>query len=303
MGLLQKRHLADFSLAVLCIFWGMSFIIMKLAIMEMDLFYFLFARFLLGVLILYGLFFKRLKNYNLKILKDGVILGTALFITFIFQIIGLKYTSASNSGFITGLHVVFVPIVLAFYFRRLPRATAFGGATLAAAGLFFLSVASDFTINLGDTLTIFCALFACFHIILTGVYAVRHDVYLLSLTQISTMVVLTGISALFFGTPPQSIHSLSPFVFLAIVLMGVFCTAFNFTVMTWAQQYTTPTRAATIYTLEPVFAAIFAFWWGGEVLGARGYLGAALIFLGIILSEFKSEDWGKELLIKKGEGG
>lgn len=266
----------------------------KLAIMEIDLYYFLFLRFSVAVVILFGLFFRRLKNYNKRILKDGVILGTVLFSAFIFQTVGLLYTSASNAGFITGLHVVLVPLALAMIFRKMPAITAFSGAAICAFGIFFLIVGEDFTINVGDIWVILCAISVCFHVILTGIYAVRHDTYLLALTQVTTMFVFAGVATLFFVDAPKSLGLLSPYVILTIVVMGIFATAFNFTMMVWAQQYTTPTRAAVIYTLEPVFAAIFAYWWGGEILGSRGYIGAALIFLGIILSEFRAKDWSDE---------
>ncbi len=81
---------------------------------------------------------------------------------------------------------------------------------------------------------------------------------------------------------------------IAIVFLGLVATAFNFTVQTWAQQYTSPTRAAVIFTTEPVFSAFFAWWWGGELLKSRGYLGAGLILVGIILSELKSREWREE---------
>lgn len=279
-------------MVLICLFWGTSFILVKMAITEVDLYYFVFLRFILAVLIIGVLFHKRLPNYNLRILRDGVIMGAALFGAFLLQTVGLQYTSASNAGFITGLHVVLVPLMLAVIFRRKPALNATIGAVVCAVGLFFLTVGTTFTINQGDVWVVLCAICVGLHVIFTGWFAVRHDTYLLALTQLVTVMVLSLVSSFILGDGPVSPFDLSPFVIMVVVVLGIFATAFNFTVQTWAQQYTTPTRTAVIFTMEPVFAAVFAYWWGGEVLGSRGYLGAALILAGIMLAEFKIRDWG-----------
>ena len=184
--------------------------------------------------------------------------------------------------------------MLAGIFKRRPALNAAVGAVVCAVGLFFLTVGDTFTINRGDVWVVLCAVFVGLHVIFTGWFAVRHDTSLLALTQLVTVMVLSLASSFIFGEGPVSPFTLSPFVILVVVVMGIFATAFNFTVQTWAQQFTTPTRAAVIFTMEPVFAAVFAYWWGGEVMGSRGYLGAALILLGIFLAEFKIREWGRE---------
>jgi drug/metabolite transporter (DMT)-like permease len=287
----KKGVVADLLLVLICLFWGMAFIMVKTAIKELDLYWFLFLRFTLATVILLVVFAGRLKRFTFPSFRDGFILGSVLFSAFVLQTIGLKYTSASNAGFITGLHVILVPFILAVVFRRMPAATATIGAVICAGGLFLLSVGDDFSINRGDVWVIVCAVSVAFHVILTGWYAVKHDVYLVAIAQMIAMTSWAGVSAVTMGKAP---HALSAYVIVAIVFLAVFATAFNFTVQTWAQQYTSPTRAAVIFTMEPVFAAIFAFWWGGEVLGSRGYIGAALILTGIILSEFRAKEWGQE---------
>jgi drug/metabolite transporter (DMT)-like permease len=291
---LKRGYVADFSLVLICVFWGMSFILVKQAIEEINLYYFIFLRFIVATAILLVLFSRKLKYLNRRLVRDGVILGGFLFIAFITQTVGLQYTSASNAGFITGLHVVLVPFVLAIFFKKPPALTATAGAVIAAVGLFFLTVSDQFTINKGDVWVILCSVSVAFQVILTGWYAVRHDVYLLALVQIITVLILSGITTVIAGGADVPVTDLSRFVIFVIVLMAIFATAFNFTVQVWAQQYTTPTRAAVIFTMEPVFAALFAYLWGGEVLNVRGYAGAALIFLGIILSEFRAKGWDGE---------
>jgi drug/metabolite transporter (DMT)-like permease len=287
----KKGVVADLLLVLICLFWGMSFILVKNAIMELDLYWFLFLRFTIATAILLAVFARRLKRFTRHSFRDGFILGSVLFSAFVLQTIGLKYTSASNAGFITGLHVILVPFILALFFRKLPAATATIGAVICAAGLFLLTVSDDFTINRGDVWVIACAVSVAFHVILTGWYAVKHDVYLVAIAQMVAMTFWAGASAVTVGTAPDS---LSAYVIGAILFLAVFSTAFNFTVQTWAQQYTSPTRAAVIFTMEPVFAVIFAFWWGGEVLKSRGYLGAGLILVGIILAEFRTKQWREE---------
>ena len=142
---LKKTHLADSILVLICVFWGTSFILVKLAIQYIDLYYFIFLRFTLALMILVPLFYRRLQHYNVKILRDGIILGTVLFAVFIFQTVGLQFTSASNAGFITGLHVVIVPFILAVVFKKMPAPSATTGAIICAVGLFFLTVSDSFT--------------------------------------------------------------------------------------------------------------------------------------------------------------
>lgn len=287
----KKGVVADLLLVLICLFWGMSFIMVKTAIKELDLYWFLFLRFSLATAILLAVFARRLRRFTARSFRDGFILGSVLFSAFVLQTIGLKYTSASNAGFITGLHVILVPFILAFFFKRMPAVTATIGAVISACGLFLLTVGDDFSINRGDVWVIACAVSVAFHVILTGWYAVKHDVYLVAIAQMVAMTTWAGVSAVTVGEAP---HALSGYVIGAIVFLAIFATAFNFTVQTWAQQYTSPTRAAVIFTMEPVFAAVFAYWWGGEVLGSRGYIGAALILAGIILSEFRATEWGQE---------
>ncbi len=287
----RKGVIADLLLVLICLFWGMSFIMVKTAIAELDLYWFLFLRFTLATVILLVIFAGRLKRFTFPSFRDGFILGSVLFSAFVLQTIGLKYTSASNAGFITGLHVILVPFILAVFFRKMPALTATVGAVICGAGLFLLTVGDDFSVNRGDIWVIVCAVSVAFHVILTGWYAVKHDVYLVAIAQMVAMTTWAGVSAATVGDMP---HALSGYVIVAIVFLGIFATAFNFTVQTWAQQYTSPTRAAVIFTMEPVFAAIFAFWWGGEVLRSRGYIGAGLILVGIILSEFKARQWREE---------
>jgi drug/metabolite transporter (DMT)-like permease len=287
----RKGVVADLLLVLICLFWGMSFIMVKTAIKELDLYWFLFLRFALATAILLVVFAGRLRRFTVPTFRDGFILGSVLFSAFVLQTIGLKFTSASNAGFITGLHVILVPFILAVFFRRMPAATATMGAAICAAGLFLLTVGDDFSINRGDVWVIACAVSVAFHVILTGWYAVKHDVYLIAIAQMVAMTTWAGASAVTVGHVPDG---LSGYVIVAIVFLAIFATAFNFTVQTWAQQYTSPTRAAVIFTMEPVFAAIFAYWWGGEVLKSRGYIGAALILVGIILSEFRAKEWREE---------
>jgi drug/metabolite transporter (DMT)-like permease len=287
----KKGIIADLLLVLICVFWGMSFILVKLAIMEVNLFWFIFLRFALATTALSVVFVRRLGRFTWPTFRDGFILGSVNFLTFVLQVVGLKYTSASNSGFITGLHVILVPLILALFFKRMPAPSAVVGAILAATGLSLLTIGDDFSVNRGDVWTMACAVSVAFHVILTGWYAVKHDVYLLAITQLGAVTFWAGGASLVAGHAPAS---LSPFVIVALVFLALVATAFNFTVQTWAQQYTSPTRAAVIFTTEPIFSAIFAYWWGGEILKARGYVGAALIVGGIVFSELKAREWGEE---------
>jgi len=287
---LSTQLKSDIVLILVTMVWGTTFIIVKNAIQTLPVYNFLFIRFLLAFLLLTIIFHKKLKTIDKKTLAVASVIGAMLFLGYAFQTMGLKYTTASKSGFISGFSVVLVPILEAVFLKRKPSKSSILGIVLAFIGLILLTANIDLSINIGDFLTLLCAFAFGMQIVLIAKYASTLDTYLLATIQIGIVALLSGIITLLLEKPfvPTSFN-----VWSAIVITGVFATAFAIVAQNTMQAYTTATHAALIFALEPVFAAIAAFLIGGEVMSFRAILGGIFMFTGIVLSELPEKETGK----------
>lgn len=284
---MSRQIKADLSILFITIVWGSSFILMKNLLDYTPVFTYLSLRFLLASIILCLLFFKRLKNITPNALKQGSLIGLFLFAGMALQVSGLKFTSASNSGFITGLSVVIVPVLSALYLKKKPKPTALIGVMLAAAGLFFLTGGVQFRFNKGDLLTFICAICFALQIIFIDKAASEEDPVLIAIIQIVTAAILfTGV----WGFQRFQLPVINMTLVTTILWTGVMGTSLALAIQTVAQKYTSPTRTALIITCEPVFAAIFAWTIPNsqgvtEKPGLYTIVGCILILTGMILSE------------------
>jgi drug/metabolite transporter (DMT)-like permease len=206
-----------------------------------------------------------------------------------FQTAGLQYTKASNSGFITGSSVVLVPLILALFWGKRVTLWVYFGTIAAAAGLYFLTVPASGVahLNRGDVLTFFAAASYAVHIILVGEYTREHSAAALSVLQVlacGVMAWLTALGAEAIRWQPMRFEP-SVTLWTGIAVCAVFATAVAFSLQLWAQQYTTPSHAAILFTLEPVFAVATSYLMLGERLGVRSLLGAILVLAGILAAE------------------
>jgi drug/metabolite transporter (DMT)-like permease len=222
----------------------------------------------------------------------GSVTGLFLATGYQFQTAGLRLTTPSKSAFITGMTVIFVPLLVAIprlrpSGSRAPRWNAFLGALLAFAGIVFLTTPphSDFhfsSINFGDLLTLACALGFAFHVLALAHFSPRMRFEQLAILQMSFATVFMGISLPMFERP--HIHWTGNVIF-ALLVAAVLATAVAFTVQSWAQQILPATHTAVLFTLEPVFAWLISWAVLGERLGLRSGAGALLILTGICLTE------------------
>ncbi|HBT49327.1 MAG: Permeases of the drug/metabolite transporter (DMT) superfamily [Caldanaerobacter subterraneus] len=284
---MSKQLQSDIVLTLVTMIWGSTFIIVKNAIQSLPVYNFLFIRFLLAFLLLAAIFYKKLKKIDKSTLMAASLIGTMLFLGYAFQTMGLLYTTASKSGFITGFSVVLVPILEAILLKRKPNKAATVGVVLAFIGLILLTTNIDLSINIGDFLTLLCAFAFAMHIVLISKYASKMDTYLLATIQIGMVALLSGIVSLIFEKPfiPTSLD-----VWGAIIITGVFATAFAFVAQNTMQAYTTATHTALIFSLEPVFAALAAYLIAGETMSIRAIIGGAFMLAGIILSELPEKE-------------
>ena len=286
-----RQRLADLMLVAVTLFWGVSFPAIKDALSVVEVSNLVFLRFGAAVVLLLPLALARQRSFRPSVVLPGLICGAFLFVEFWTQAVGLQYTSASRSGFITGLNVVLVPLFTIVLFRRMPGRAALVGVVLAFGGLYFLTSAdqgSGGPLNRGDLWTLACAFFVAWHILVVGRFAPFHDHFWLAFVQFAT---IAAGGALWAGSTGQISLALPPRAWGEIAFLAAACTVFAFWTQTWAQQHTTPTRTALIFTLEPVFAALFAWLWLKEILGPWGWFGAGLILAGILLAEIKPQAW------------
>lgn len=289
-GTPPRRWQADLALASIAFVWGATFVIVKRALLDISTLYFLSLRFALAsvclLLVFLPVFRKTPQRDIWRGLRGGATAGLFLWLGFVLQTLGLKYTSAGNSGFLTGLYIVLVPLISAAVYRRWPVARELIGIFIAAAGMVVLTLPSldrNFQMNRGDLLTVGCAVAFAFHLLVLGYYSQREQFEAVALGQIACAAALSGISLTW--EAPRAVWSTA--VILAILITALLATALAFALQTWAQQYTTPTRTALVLALEPVFALATAVSAGGEALTVSAVAGGALILTGILTVELK----------------
>ena len=281
---LSKEYIADILLLSVTVFWGSTFIIVKKSIEQMPTFAFLSMRFWISSILLALIFSPRLKNLNKELLKDGIILGIVLFLAYAFQTVALEYSSATVVGFLTGLNVIFTPIFSAVLLKKMPRVYSLIGAVLSFLGVTLMSLNDALTLSVGEILTIICAVFVAIQIILTDKYSRKHDTFLLTVVEITTMSVLATVISI--SKEPHLLPKhWSSYLIFSFLITAVFATVYAFVIQNTAQKYTTPTKTAIIFIMEPVFSAIFSYLLGGEVLSLRVYIGAGVMFSGLFVSE------------------
>jgi len=300
---MKPSLIADLSLLFVTLIWGTTFVLVQNAIDFLPPFAFNGIRFSLAALLLFLclLFFdfKQLKQLNLKLLGSGVFIGLWLFLGYVTQTLGLLYTTTSKAGFITGLSVVLVPLFSMFLLKQYPSKNAVFGVIAATIGLFLLTLADVSGLNIGDGFVFICAISFGMHIIITGKVSNKYPTLLLTVIQISTVALLSTFSSFFFEDWRKSVRIevlLSKDVLAALIVTSVFATAMAFFIQTNFQKYTSTTRVALIFAMEPVFAALTGFFWAHERLSINALLGCILIFLGMIFAELPA---GRLALLRK----
>jgi drug/metabolite transporter (DMT)-like permease len=286
-NVLERAWRADLALVFITLIWGSTFVVVKEALADCSTLLFLALRFSLAAASL-ALVFRPLPGKFAQpkaLLAGGTLAGVCLFGGYAFQTLGLRYTTPSKSAFITGLSIVLVPVIGALVQRKVPHPSEALGVATATAGLVLLTLpAESLRIEKGDLLTLACAVAFAAHILMVGHYAPRLGFEALTLVQIATAAVLSLASFWWVETP---FIRWSAGVVTAVIVTGLLATALAFAIQAWAQQYTTPTRTALIFALEPVFAWATSFIVAGELLSRRATAGAALILAGILLVELK----------------
>ncbi|RFU64077.1 DMT family transporter [Peribacillus saganii] len=306
---MNKTMAADLTLLFVVFIWGVTFVMVQNAISFLEPFSFNFVRFFAAFLLLclwYLAVLRRGQNeragrtlaFSRDLIFSGMKLGGWLFLGYAFQTFGLLTTSPSKTGFITGLSVVLVPLFSLLLLKQKPSRNAMIGVALATSGLYFMTMVGSSAINFGDFLVFLCALSFAMHIVTTAKYAAKFSAICLTMVQIFTVALLSFVFTLFFEDISVIFDitvMLQPDVWGALVVTTVLATAFAFLAQTYFQTYTTPTRVALIFSMEPVFAAATSFIWINERLGPMAIAGCLLIFFGMIFSELPQTKSEREM--------
>ena len=280
---MNKRTRAELFLLLITLVWGSTFVVTKFVLRDAGPFLYTSIRFLVATLIFGVVFFPRLRTIGKESAKKGAILGFLLFIGFATQTVGLLYTTASKSAFITGMMVVFTPICQLVIERRPPKFGNLFGIALILAGLYFLTSPAGSHFTLGDGLTLICALSFAFYIVCLDMFSQNCDPYHLTFMQFSVTAGLAGLSFFFF----EGFHLVLNLEFtFGVLYLAIFATVIALFVQARFQKDTTPTRSAVVFSVEPVIAAVVAYLVLGERLGEYGILGGGLIMAGVAVSEF-----------------
>lgn len=285
---MSKQMRADLLLLLVTLCWGVSYLLMDYSLTDLDPFTLNAFRFLGAFLIAVLFSWKKLAGVSRTTLKYSVLLGMALLVVYIGATFGVKYTTLSNSGFLCALTVIFTPLIGWLFFRRRPDRKLSVVVLICFIGIALLTLGDDFSINTanlkGDLLCVMCALAYAVDLLFTEKAVNKEDVdpYQLGVFQLGVTGALNLLLSFFFETPhfPQTAQ-----IWGAVLFLSVFCTGVAFVLQPVAQQYTTASHVGVIFALEPVFAAIVAFFFAGEVLSARAYFGAFLMLVSIFIME------------------
>lgn len=283
-NLFARSRQAELSLIGITVIWGLTFSLVKRSLDDITPFLFMSYRFSLAFLIMLLLTAGRWRLLRREVLKAGGLVGVFLFASYAFQTLGLQYTTAGNAGFITGLFVVFTPILSVAILRRRPTTRSLISVAVATVGLGLLSLQYGTGVNRGDILVLACAFTLSLHIIYLDKYVKEFDLMLLTLLQMGVLAVGNTVSAavfedLFFPTVG--------FVWLTIAVCGILASALAFFVQGWAQRYISAVRTSVILIMEPVFSVVFGIALLGESLNWRGWLGCSLILAAMLITEIK----------------
>lgn len=292
---MSNQTKADMSLQLATFFWGMTYYLISISLVELDPINLIALRFVLAFVITSALTFRHLRATNRETIKYSALLGTILVVVYITVSYGVKYTSVSNAGFLCSLTVITTPILAFVFLKQKQEKKLIFVVIIALIGIALLTITEHLTPAPGDIICVICSFAYSVHILLTekvvrkdGVNAFQIGVFQLGFCG-AWLVLLSCI----FEKPrlPQSGK-----VWAAILFLAVFCTGIAFIIQAVAQQYTQASHFGVIFSFSPVFAGAIAFFVAGERLLPRAYLGAFILIAGLFIMEI---DFNKLINLKK----
>ncbi|MFT4006971.1 MAG: DMT family transporter [Lacrimispora sp.] len=277
----MKKRLAIGGLILVTIIWGGGFVASDMALESMRPFQIMAVRFLLGTILMGLISIRSLKGITKLEVMAGGLMGVALFAGFAFQIVGLQYTTPSKNAFLTALNVVIVPFISFLILRKKIGAKGIAGAVMSVAGVALLSLDHNFSLGLGDGLTLVCAVGFAFQIFLTSEFVKKYRATVLNFIQMITAFFLSFISLIAFGETQFHVTAMGT---LSVLYLGVISTTVCYLLQTASQKYVDETKAAIILSLESVFGTMFSILILGEIITPRMVAGSIIILGAVVIS-------------------
>jgi drug/metabolite transporter (DMT)-like permease len=277
-----RQSRAEAALLGTTLIWGGTFVAQKIGLQEISPVFFIAVRFTVAALFFLVLFGRRIFPIPGGAALKGCVLGLFLFLGFLSQTIGLQYTTASKSAFITGMMVIFTPLLQFVIERKAPNLGNILGVAMAATGLWFLTSPGGSAFNVGDALTIICAFVFGVYIVYLDVISREMTTLQLTFLQTASVACFSLVGAAAFEDVVLVLSASSLVTLLYLTLLATVLTTY---VQTRFQKDTTPTRAVVIFTIEPVFASVSAYFILNEHIGELGILGGGMIVGGVLVSE------------------
>ena len=284
----QKKQavIGRLALLVTTLIWGTSFVVLKSTLDSVSTLYVLAFRFTGAAVLLALIGIRQLRQLDLGYLKGGALMGVFLFAAYVLQTYGLVYTTPGKNAFLTATYCVIVPFLYWLLYKKRPDRYNISAALLAILGIGLVSLNDDLRIGLGEGLTTCCGLFYALHIIATSNASQGRNPAVLTMVQFAVAGALAWVFALVTGPFPTDIPADA---WTGIAYLCVMCTAVCFLCQTIGQKYTPPATVAVMLTLESVFGALFSVLFYHEQLTLRQFVGFAVIFAAVVISETKLE--------------
>lgn len=291
----MKKYLGILGLLTVTVIWGGGFVASDMALETLSPFQIMVIRFLIAAVLMTLLGVKQIRAISREEARCGIWLGSALFGGFALQIIALQYTTPSKNAFLTATNVVLVPFIALVIYRKKIEVRSLIGAGMALVGAGVLSLKDDFSIGLGDGLTLLCAVCFALQIFLTGEYVGRIRPAVLNFLQMTTACVLSAAGLLLSGDYTFAPSARS---FLAVLYLGVVSTTITYLLQTVSQKYVDETKSAIILSMEAVFGTFFSVVLLHESVTVRMLAGSALILAAVLVSEISFKKAGKKEVIR-----
>lgn len=284
MKLTMKKK-ADLMLFVTATGWALSTILIKLYIDTIPVFHLMFGRYFIAFVFIASLQMKKLKTITKEDVKPSIVLGVLTFVAFTFAIMSLSYTSASKSGFLVAMSVLFVPVVTTLINKKLPGKWTILSVFLSIIGLYFISGMNGGAFNKGDVLALLCAGAYTIYILLLDKHAKHIDESKLVLIQLAVVSMISFVCMLIFeGIQVEAFVS----GFVPILIIAILGTAITNFAQTKAQQHATPESVGLILLGEPLFTLIMAAAILKESILLSGLFGAGLLLIALVLTVIKN---------------
>lgn len=292
----MNRKRAELLMTSVSLAWGSSYLLMKIGLEGISPFNLIAMRFGIAFIGMSLIFLPQFRQITTNMLKKGLLLGGLLFLIFTAMVFGVNHTEASTAGFLASTTVVIVPILESIIKKRLPEKSVALSILPVITGLYLLTMKDSFFLDRGAIYCMLAAFFYAIYILVLDRIAKQEDTLLISIIQLGAASGAAIICMILFEkpslpeTPPQ---------WGAMLALGLVCSAYGFVIQPVAQKHTSPERIGLIFSLEPVFSAVLSYIFLHEVLELKGYLGAALILSGIILSKLAKGKCGKTDRVRK----